>query len=76
MPPLIQRPKELLHINPKDCTIVEYSLNAGRTWSRRYKAMSNIGEFSDLMDNGELILATTSKGLFYSRNEGRTWNRR
>ncbi|RQP08547.1 MAG: hypothetical protein EAS48_09850 [Chryseobacterium sp.] len=76
MPPLIRRPKELLRISPKDATLIEYSLNDGRTWNRRYKSNNTVGQFMDLMDNGEIILATASKGMFISRNEGRTWNRR
>ena len=40
------------------------------------QALQVIGEFQDLTDNGNEILATASKGLFVSKNDGRSWNKR
>jgi hypothetical protein len=76
MPTMINRGKELLRISPKDPKKLEYSTNQGRVWNPRYAGNSGVGEFMDLMDNGNEILGTTSKGLFYSKNDGRVWNPR
>lgn len=66
----------LLRICPKDPKKLECSKNDGRTWSTHFIAPSSYGEFEDLKNNGNEILATTSKGLFASRNEGRSWSKR
>lgn len=76
MSQMINLGDELLRISPKDNRKLEYSVNDGRTWSTRYHGSNSVGEFEDLMDNGDEILANTEKGLFYSKNEGRMWNRR
>lgn len=73
MPTMINRGKELIRICPKDNKRIEFSTNQGRVWATRYSGSINIGEFSDLMDNGKEILGTTSKGLYFSTNDGRTW---
>lgn len=70
---MINRGKEILRISPKDNSKIEFSTNQGRTWILRYNGSSSTGLFSDLMESGNEILATTNKGLFYSTNEGRTW---
>ena len=75
MSQLISRGKELIRINPGNKSKVEYSATDGRTWVTRFSGTS-CGDFLDLTDNGNEILATTSKGLYYSPNDGRTWNKR
>ncbi|MGB6092839.1 MAG: hypothetical protein WBF83_03670 [Moheibacter sp.] len=67
--------KEIVRINPKNPARLEVSTNDGRSWTTRYSGTS-CGDFQDLTDNGKEILATTSKGLFYSRNDGRSWSKR
>jgi hypothetical protein len=42
---------------------------------QRYSG-SSCGDFEDLTDNGKEILATTSKGIYYSTNDGRSWFKR
>ena len=75
MAEIISRGKELIRINPTKRNKLEYSTNNGRGWNGRYSA--NIcGDFIDLTDNGNEILATTSKGLYYSTNDGRGWHKR
>lgn len=76
MSQMINLGDELLRISPKDNRKLEYSVNDGRTWNTRCHGSNSVGEFEDLMDNGDEILANTEKGLFYSKNEGLTWNRR
>lgn len=73
---MINRGQELIRISPNNSTKIEYSTNSGRTWHHRFTSGSFIGNFSDLVDNGKEILATTTKGLFYSNNDGRTWHKR
>lgn len=75
MAQMISRGKELIRINPEKRGRIEYSTNDGRTWATRY-CSSIVGKFDDLTDNGKEILATTSKGLYYTINEGRTWVKR
>ncbi|MDR1898024.1 MAG: hypothetical protein LBR10_14675 [Prevotellaceae bacterium] len=76
MSKMINRSKELLRISPKNPAQTEYSTNDGRNWNIRHPGNSAYGEFMDLTDNGDEILATTSKGLFFSKNEGRNWQKR
>lgn len=70
---MIKRGKELLRISPSNPAKLEYSTNDGRNWIARYTGNTSVGIFSDLVDNGKEILATTNKGLFYSTCEGRNW---
>lgn len=51
------------------------SKDGGKTWNTRH-SNGNYGIFQDLTDNGTEIIATTSKGLYYSKNKGQTWNKR
>ena len=76
MAQMIVREKEMLRISPKDSRILESSRDDGRTWSRRFGGLTNVGEFSELTDAGKEILAQTSRGLFYSKNDGITWTKR
>lgn len=73
---MIDLGEELLRISPKDSHVLEYSKNGGRTWNQRHRNSSSQGEFLELMESGNEVLATCEKGLFYSKNEGRTWNLR
>jgi len=73
---MINLGRELLRISPKDPKKLEFSTNHGRTWNTRYCGSSSVGEFIDMTEDGDELLANTSRGLFYSRNEGRVWNRR
>lgn len=74
MAQMIQRGKKLIQINQKKNSI-EYSTNGGRSWSTRYFSNS-AGEFLDLLDFGDEILACTSKGVYVSDNDGRSWKSR
>lgn len=73
MATMIRYNGQLLRISPKNPSVLEYSQNNGITWMTRYHGSPATGIFSDLMDNGNELLATTSKGLLYSRNGGTTW---
>lgn len=75
MSQMINRGKELIRISPKSATLIEYSINNGQSWVRRYSS-SSCGDFKDLMNNGREILAQTSKGLYYSLNGGLSWVKR
>jgi hypothetical protein len=75
MSQMISRGKEMIRINPKKQSQIEYSTNGGRSWIARYSG-SSYGDFTDLTDNGKEILGTTSKGLYYSTNDGRSWIKR
>jgi hypothetical protein len=72
---MINRRDELIRISPKDSEKLEYSSNDGKSWYTRY-SIGSAGDFEDLIDNGDEILATTSKGLYYSNNEGKSWYKR
>ena len=64
---------ELVRISPKNPERLEFSTNDGRSWMTRFSGGSIHGEFQDLTENGDEILAHTSKGLFFSKNSGRSW---
>ena len=59
---------------PKTAKSWSIQNNKGLAWSVRCSGNSNYGKFLDLMDNGNELLATTEKGLFYSKNKGLSWN--
>lgn len=65
---------ELLRINSSKNSI-EYSKNEGRSWHSR-SLKSTIFEFQDLTDNGNELLATTTRGIYYSKNKGASWHKR
>lgn len=46
--------------------------NGGINWLTRTTTIS-IWDFIELTDNGNEILDTTTKGLYYSKNEGQNW---
>lgn len=75
MSQMITKDNELIRINPSNINKIEYSTNSGRSWRVRYSG-SSYGSFQDLTDNGKEILATTSKGLYYSTTNGRSWHKR
>lgn len=75
MPSMLILEKEMIRINPKNAARLEVSTNQGRSWTTRYSGTS-CGDFQDLANNGNEILATTSIGLFVSRNQGRSWSKR
>lgn len=65
---------ELLRINTtKNC--IEYSKNDGRSWHARCSRSSSF-EFQDLTENGNVLLATTTRGTYYSKNKGASWHKR
>ncbi len=72
---MIDRGSELIRIKPSNSQHLEVSKNDGRSWSIRFTG-SVCGDFQDLTDNGNEILATTSKGLYVSKNDGRSWVKR
>ena len=75
---MIQRGNELIRINPTKKNEIEYSKNNGSSWNRRFLSGSNTGNFMDLIDYGNEILAIVKDGneIYYSKNEGSSWNRR
>lgn len=73
MSQMLNLDNELLRICPEDATKLQYSINGGKHWATRSPS-STYGEFEDLIDNGDEILAQTSKGLYYSKNAGRHWS--
>jgi photosystem II stability/assembly factor-like uncharacterized protein len=73
---MISRGQELIRINPADSGKLEYSTDSGRNWYVRYSRNDSVGSFTDLLDQGNEILATTSKGLFYSTDSGHNWYKR
>lgn len=56
----------LLRINPTVAKHIEFSPDEGRTWQFRYGGNQGDFEFLDLMENGNEIVATTTKGTYYS----------
>ena len=87
---LINTGSELLRINTAKNSI-ECSSNGGRSWVTRCSnstsygtfisllprcTNTSYGDFLSLMQNGNELLANTSKGLYYSRNDGRSWVKR
>ena len=56
MAQMILKGKELIRINPSNKHKIEYSSNDGRSWTSRYSG-SGCGDFNDLTDNGQEILA-------------------
>lgn len=76
MSQIITRSNELIRISPTSKAKIEYSITNGKSWLMRYNNIGITGEFIDLTDNGREIIATTSKGLYYSTTEGRSWNKR
>ncbi len=75
MPRLIQLGNEIIRVNPEKPTQIQYSTSGGRMWSSSYTG-SSCGVFHSLMDNGNELLAQTSKGLYYSTSSGRMWSKR
>ena len=71
MPQMITYGNELIRINLSNNKI-EYSTNRGSSWITRYSG-SNCGQFRDLLDYGNEIIACTDKGLYYSTNTGSSW---
>lgn len=65
----------LLRIN-KEKNCVEYSKNNGKTWNKQGNVGSNAGDLLDLLDSGTELLATTTKGLYYSKNKGQSFNKK
>lgn len=72
---MINTGKELIRICPKDARKLEYSANDGKSWNSRF-INNSCGDFHDLIDNGDELLATTSKGLYYSKSDGKSWSKR
>jgi photosystem II stability/assembly factor-like uncharacterized protein len=70
---MIEVDGKLIRISPKDSHKIECSTDGGRSWSQRYNS-SSVGDFEDLTDNGDEIIATTSKGLYSSKDGGRSWS--
>jgi hypothetical protein len=72
---MVSHKGELLRINVAK-NFIEYSSNNGKVWHRRSGQSHSMGTLQDLMDSGDEILVTTSKGLYYSSTEGKVWHKR
>ncbi|WP_375605522.1 hypothetical protein [Flavobacterium davisii] len=55
---------------------IEFSKNDGRSWQHQINVNSAYGQFLDLVDNGSELLATSTKGMYYSKNAGKSWQKR
>ena len=71
MPNLIQYGSELIRINPAK-NYIEVSTSRGASWYSRYTG-SSCGEFKDLLEYGDEIIAITSKGIYVSKSKGASW---
>ena len=71
---MVSHQGELVRINLTKNNI-EYSKNDGRSWHAR-SSKSIIFDFQDLTDNGNELLAMTTRGLYYSKNQGASWHKR
>lgn len=72
MPRMITYGSEMIRIGERNR--IEYSKNAGSSWSSRCTG-SSYGEFLSFVEGKEL-LAATSKGLYCSKNSGSSWSKR
>ena len=70
MSQMIEHKGLLFRIDPKASNRLQYSKNKGVSWMLKMVAPSSMGEFVELLDGGDEILATTTKGLYYSKNTG------
>ena len=61
---------KLYRINPVNAKQLQYSTNKGLSWHLKSTAMSSMGNFIEIMDGGNELLARCEKGLFYSTNDG------
>lgn len=66
----------LYRIDPKNPKKLQYSKNNGLSWYVRYTATFSMGEFVELMDNGDELFVTTTKGMYISKNGGLSFIRR
>ena len=76
---MVKWQNKLIRINPNPTNQsdkLQSSSDNGYNWCMVGGNHFNLGQFQDLMENGDEILATTSNGLFYSRDGGLNWNKR
>lgn len=64
----------LLRINPDNSSKIDSSITGGKNWTCIH-CSSYPGYFEDLVVNGNQILATTDRGLYFS-SDGVNWNKR
>ena len=77
MAEIIQGGSELIRIGiKKGSKSLEYSKDGGRNWYTRFSGSGTVGNFVDLLDHGDEILAVSTEGIFYSKDSGRNWYRR
>lgn len=78
MPQIIQKGNELIRISPTKKGELDYSTDNGRNWNRRRVANPTYGEFIDLLDIGNEVLAIMKDGkeIYYSADSFRNLNRR
>lgn len=70
----IKKGRELIRICEENTLKLEYSKDAGETWSSRYMGNpTQPGNFNSLSVNGKDLMGETDKGLFYSKNNGKSW---
>lgn len=72
---MLSHKQELIRINTQKNSI-EYSTNNGLSWHHRFTATSMMGNLQDVMENGNEILLTTTKGMYYSNTKGSSWHKR
>lgn len=62
---------ELIRINKRNA--IEYSTNAGLSWSQRFRGTQQTGAFNSIMEYDSDLYACTSNGVFVSTNKGVSW---
>ena len=67
MPQMIKRGKEFIRISPVSAGKLEYSSTDGRSWAVRFQPNSYIGDFLDLIDNGNFSPNDQRTVLFNNR---------
>lgn len=76
MATMIEYKNKLLRINPTKATELQFSTNNGLSWHHRGTATPAMGNFLEIMDGENELLATCEKGLYFSTNEGLSFHRR
>lgn len=76
MATMIEYKGKLVRINPAKASELQFSKNRGLSWHHRGSSTPSMGNFLEIMDGGNELLATCEKGLYFSTNEGLSFHRR